>query len=465
MADDIRAQAKIFYNALDGTKPIAFKGIEQILKPASEVGSLGKAYAAEALYVRDIHGKNSGDPVQELADQVDFTEGAGAYLFTGNRGTGKTTELLRLSQQLQDKGCTVFYADMSEYLNLTASVEISDFLITIFGALSEKVSDRYHSTPGDRGFFDRMSDFLSQEVKLEGLSLAVDGVELKAALLQDPTFKQQLQKGTRGHVARLVKEAQKFALEVATFVRERENDENRKIVFIVDSVERLRGVGDTKDVNEVFKSAETIFSSHADKLKFSGINVVYTVPPYLSALAGGLGAYYSGGRIYTLPSVHIYDACPPDNAEPQPSDTGVNAMLEVLTRRYPQWQTFLREEDVRRLACSSGGDLRDFFRMLQQCVIKSLHPQHLPLPESVIKSAEDAVRNDMLPLAQDDREKLRQISRYHKPELESLDKLPDFARLLQGKYVLNYRNGQDWYDIHPLLRDEVRAIGSATPTA
>ncbi|WP_054691859.1 hypothetical protein [Desulfosarcina cetonica] len=60
----------------------------------------------------------------------------------------------------------------------------------------------------------------------------------------------------------------------------------------------MHGVGDSKDVNEVFKSAETLFASHAEKLRFTGLNTVYTVPTYLPALAGGLGAYYAGGRIY-----------------------------------------------------------------------------------------------------------------------------------------------------------------------
>ena len=39
--------------------------------------------------------------MQELAEQIDLSDSAGAYLFTGNRGTGKTTELLRLATILR----------------------------------------------------------------------------------------------------------------------------------------------------------------------------------------------------------------------------------------------------------------------------------------------------------------------------------------------------------------------------
>ena len=104
---NIRDRAKQFYNQLDFDKPIGFGKVE-----------LFKGSLSEEYYVRSIHGLGDRDPVQELADQIDFADSAGAYLFTGNRGTGKTTELLRLGRLLQTCGCEVFYADMTDYLNM-----------------------------------------------------------------------------------------------------------------------------------------------------------------------------------------------------------------------------------------------------------------------------------------------------------------------------------------------------------
>ena len=89
----------------------------------------------------------------------------------------------------------------------------------------------------------------------------------------------------------------------------------------------------------------------------------------------------------------------------------------------------------------------------------------MPVPDALITDAEDAVRNDMLPIANDDRDWLRRIIQSHKPELPSLDALPDFARLQEGKYLLHYRNGEDWYDVHPLLRAEVTSGGNDHPGA
>jgi hypothetical protein len=82
---ELRARARVLYNALNFDKPVNF-GLDELI-----------AGLDADKYVENLHGEPLKDPVQELADQIDLSDSAGAYLFTGNRGTGKTTELLRLA--------------------------------------------------------------------------------------------------------------------------------------------------------------------------------------------------------------------------------------------------------------------------------------------------------------------------------------------------------------------------------
>lgn len=441
-AAKLRPVVKKCVNALDATRPIVF-GNDKLIERGED----------ESLYVPCLHGGGK-DLMRILADRIDFDEGGGTYLFSGNRGTGKTTELMRLAQSLRELNCEVFYVDMAEYLNLTVSVEITDFLISVLGGFSEKIEERFGADPARTGFFERIWNFLSSEVKVEGLELEGGHGDIKAklkmSLQQNPLFKQKLQEGTRDHVARLVQEAREFVHGAIDQIRSK-TASDRKVVLLLDSVERLRGVGDKKDVGEVFKSAETLFSGHADKLRFPPLYLVCTIPPYLSALAGNLAALYSGGKIYMLPSVHVYECCPQDGNPPVQSEDGLAAMVEIVTRRFPEWHQFFTNEQLQRLAANSGGDLRDFFRMVGLSITEALYQKTLPLPDSVIASAESALRNDM-PLARDDKEWLEKVRKSHDRELESLDRLPDFARLTEGKYILNYRNGDDWFDVHPLLR-------------
>ncbi|WP_445371193.1 hypothetical protein ACH518_18795 [Methylomonas sp. HW2-6] len=445
----LRPKIKKCLNALDATKPVVFGD-----HPLIERG------VSQALYVEGLHGSERA-LVQVLADRIDFDEGGGTYLFSGNRGTGKTTELMRLAEMLRGSGCEVFYVDMAEYLNLTMAVEITDFLISMLGGLSEKVEQRFGDDPARIGFFERVWNFLQSEVKTDELGLEAGGdvkASLKMSLRENPTFKQKLQESTRGHVAKLMQESRQFVESTVDYIRQQSGDPAKKVVLLLDSVERLRGVGDSEDVGKVFKSVETIFSGHADKLRLPPLYLVCTVPPYLTALAGNLAALYSGGRIYMLPSVHVYENRPEDGEAPKPSAIGLNAMVEVVGRRFPEWSQFFTGEQLLRLAANSGGDLRDFFRMVGLSITEALYQTSLPLPDSVLNAAESALRNDM-PLADDDRQKLSRVLNTHERPLESLDKLPDFARLIEGKYLLNYRNGVDWYDVHPLLRDSVARGG------
>lgn len=351
---DLRSQAKAFYNCLDVSKPVNF-GVTDLLERGVD----------EKFYVTQLHGRDHEDPVQELADQIDFSDSAGTYLFTGNRGTGKTTELLRLAKILRrdEYNCEVFYVDIAEYLYLYLSdpIEVSDFPIAVMGGLSEKFRERFKEDPGREGYLERVFKFLRTEVQLTELKASMGAADFKLAFQENPTFKQELQRKTRGFVEKLVQQARQFALELKKQIALLKSDEQRKVVLIVDSFERVGG--NYSNEKDVFASVATLFSAQADKLRFQGISIVYTVPPYVSGLWGGIGAHYDSGRIYALPSVHIYKCCPEAGVRPEPYADGIGKMTAIVRKRYSGWEKFFTSSQLDRLAQNSGGDLRDYFRL------------------------------------------------------------------------------------------------------
>ena len=66
------------------------------------------------------------------------------------------------------------------------------------------------------------------------------------------------------------------------------------------------------------------------------------------------------------------------------------------------------------------------------------------------------MRSEFLPIANDDAQWLAGVARTHQAELQSLDRLPALARIFDTHLVLCYRNGDDWYDVHPLVAEQVR---------
>ena len=431
LSQSTRDQLKTLYNAL----------MDRVLEPGDPV------------YVAQVNHSGIADAIEEIATEIDWQDGGGVCLFTGQRGTGKSTELKRLKLRLEDLGAVVFYVDLSEFMLLTKEVEISDFLVSVAGAMSEQLQARYGGSPGDNSYWNRLTAFLQTKVEFKELGLKLPGFDIKAALKSDPDFKARVQQAARGHVAQLVKDAHGFLGESVNYVRQQEGDANRKVVLLIDSVERIRGVG--SDAMAVYESVRNLFFGHAEHLRVPLLHVVYTIPPYLSVLASGAGTLMGGAVARRLVSTHIFKDRSRDADE-----EGLKVLRLVIATRYPTWAKLFAPAAIDKLAMSSGGDLREFFRLIRLCLPAVRDDAQLPLTVDAVKPAENAARNEMLPIPADHLTWLKRITLSHDTCLDKDADLPTLAHFLDNRLVLNYRNGSDWYDVHPLLREVVDSHGS-----
>ena len=335
--------------------------------------------------------------------------------------------------------------------------EIGDFVISLMGALSDEVETLYQTAPAARSYWERAADFLQTEVSVKEFSAQGLKLELKG----NPTFKERIQAASRNNLSALVRDARNFVLEVNELVQAREG-RDQKIVLIADSVERLRGVN-ADGAKKVFDSAVALFSGNPDNLKFPPLHVVYSVPPYLSALTANLSALYSSQMVF-LASAHVFEAPAAGNSR-RPSSRGLDALRRMVSQRYADWAEVLSAAQIDRLALATGGDIRDFFRLIAACLVKARNPKlSLPVSDQVLVDVENAMRREMLPIPDEDKDWLKEIATSHQAELKSMDRLSTLGRYFDTRLVLNYRNGSDWYDVHPLLWDVIDAHDSHPDT-
>lgn len=408
----------------------------------------------DEVYVAEIngHGASGISAIQEIANEIDFQEGGGVCLFTGQRGTGKSTELRHLQANLGDIEVVAFYADMSDYILLTKPIEISDFLISLAGAFSDRMEEdpRFGKSPAHRSYWERFGDFLSSTVEFKEAGIQLGSVvDIKAALKNDPTFKERVQLAARGHVARIVQDAHRFFADAVAQMRVLSMKPDLKVAYIVDSVERIRGVGD--EAMSVFESVRNLFFAHAEHLRIPLVHMVYTVPPYLSVLASGAGALMGGAAVRRLVSTHVFL-----DRSREVDKQGLALLKKVVARRYPDCPKMFEDTALDQLAISSGGDLRELFRLVRQCLTAVQDDEQLPLSAAAIAHVEKSARAEMLPIPLDQLSWLKQIADSHEAHLQSNDDLPLLAHFLDNRLVMNYRNGSDWYDVHPLLRELVQ---------
>jgi len=391
------------------------------------------------------------DPIAELKATIDFSESESLSLVSGQRGTGKSTELLRLKDLLEKSGCIVLLSDIRDYLSLTEPVEISDFLISALSSLADLAKRDHNLDTIHEHYITRMARFLHRDVKFEPLAITAKtgdfGATLKASLSTDASFKQKLQEATKGHIGQLVEDAQAFVVELVQALRG--NNPNQKIVFIVDSLEQLRGTASNTEA--VYDSVVRLFNTYGHHLRLPQLHVVITVPPYLIPSSPNIARYLGGNPITTLPSIHVKH---PDGTR---DEHGLQTLQAILKRRGADVSTVFPDALIETLAQASGGDLRDFFRLTRHTLIKAStkSPIQIPVAANLIEQSLDGLRQEMLPIANDDVQWLAKITQNKGAELPSMENLPKLARFFDGNLVINYKNGKDWYDVHPLIRDYI----------
>ncbi len=395
----------------------------------------------ERLYVKELHvPANSPDPVARLAIQIQRAEGSHVWLFTGNIGSGKSTELRRLRHELIEKECVVFLADAADYINLNQKIEISDFLISVTAALAEQAGTYLGDKQIESSHWERFNAFL-KDTQIDFKEISPGG-QFKAAMRQDPTVKKQLQDHLRGHITQLSENLEDFRATIIDKIRAKKGPDV-KIVLLFDSLERLRGSGDAGD--EVFSSVKALFTQYSDLMRLADIQVVYSVAPYLIKLAPQLGGLFGVGTLCHLTTAHVFKQC----SRELDVDHGVPVIRNIIARRYPEWEKWLPPNTLDEIIEASGGDLRDLFRLLS---IVLLELEFSGDESTVLPYALEQVRRDMTWITGPQQARLRYIAEHKQPRLDDDADRDALVHDLETKRVLMYRNGKDWYDVHPLLR-------------
>ncbi len=399
------------------------------------------------------------DPVEQLATGIEWSDLESTHLFSGFRGTGKSTELRRLRARLEATGrYKVVLCDMVETLNLATPIDIADFLIGVAGAFSDALAedpDLLGHEPGGESYWARVVRLLERtdvDVGVQaGGGVGIASATLKANIRQDPTFRERLRERMDGHLGALVADVHAYVKSCVHALQTRHGAEVQ-VVLLLDSIEQIRGTS-MSNAESVYASVEALFSNHADSLRFHEIHVVYTVPPWLKIRSPGIAGEYGG--MHLLPCVRVEDR------EGRPFQPALDALERVVAAR-GDWARLLGDRArLDRLILASGGYLRDLFRLLQS-VLRQARGMALPVSDATLDSAIHEVRNSYLPLARTDALWLAGIMGSHTTELAihraggHENDLYNLSRFFDTHMVLCYRNGEEWYDVHPLLRDEVR---------
>jgi hypothetical protein len=391
------------------------------------------------------------DPVAALADTIELTPGSSTQLLSGYRGAGKTTELLRLKRKLEEMGFVALLIDVEDYLDTSQPVDISEFLIALAGALDdEAVATTSNANWANLHWWDRMADFLGR-IKPTGIDFEfpTTGVALKTELKSSSEFTVRLREAMATSLASLNRQVQEFVDDVVKVLLA---DGGKGVVLLVDSIEHFRGTNTTD--GHVQETIERLFGLNAERLQYRNLHIVYTVPPYLKVRLGNLAAlYYPGAGLQVIPALKVRD----ERGEPNPAV--LDALKLVLGKR-GDWEAVLGSDAVLadRICLMSGGHLRDLLRIMREVLRRARRADGLPVEATLVDQSIAQLAREMLPIAETDAQWLWRIHQDHDSPLADFSDLTGLSRFLDNHLVLCYRNGREWYDVHPLILNDIQAI-------
>lgn len=399
--------------------------------------------------------RGSGDLscIDELAQTIRLLEPTGAtcQLFTGFSGSGKTTELRRLKARFEADKLTpthVVFVNFEEYLDLYTPISITDVLRILAFALDREATAEEAIKAGkdpdkiEVGYLRRFFDFVARlDPTLKGIGFNAYAANLMFEIKDNPNFRQKVEEALKLRFQAFAKEATEVMSDA--IVRLRAATHAQRVIVVADGLEKLTYMRD-EDREKVESAAETLFVAHAAWLRLPA-HVIYTFPFWLRFSAPTLGAlYHREPRI--LPMVKIADKTG------APYAGGIAKLARLVARRIPLARVFgsAVEETLHPIIEASGGYPRELLRMIRDLLSSTAS---LPVTASscqriIAQLGQVYSRVIRTP----DIDLLVEVARTHTLPKGDNARLAAFSRLFARQLVLAYLNGEEWYDLHPLVR-------------
>jgi hypothetical protein len=378
-------------------------------------------------------------------------------LFTGFPGTGKTTELRRLGAQLtsaRDLPTFAVYIDFEEYLDRYTPASITDVLRIVAYALDRAATIAEGKDPDtEPGYARRFFDFLKQtDVTLHRLDVHLAGAVVMLEMKNNPTFRQKVEEVLSARFQQFASEATQTMADSVVRLRKAKETHAERVVVIADGLEKFTPLRE-EDRDTMEASVESLFVQHARLLRLP-CHVIYTFPLWLRFRVAELGSLYDSQPL-VLPMVKITER---SGASYWP---GVNKLSEVVRRRIDVARVFGDDGLLTELVQSSGGYPRDLLRVTREVLVRG---DEFPVkPATVSRVIEDLAREYAVIVRGTHVPMLKEVAGTHALPQADAGEVAAFGRLLEKWLVLAYRDEEEWYDLHPLVRRAPLVAEELTP--
>ena len=413
--------------------------------PTQPLGSTDDRYISFESY--GVRGSGHKEIIQVVKTSLDAQEpkGASHQLFTGYPGSGKTTELLRLKDVLNqdlETPTVALLIDGEDYYNSYSELQVTDVLRVLAYVLDREATKAEGRDPdAEPGYLRRFWDFLQTDVQFEKLGFKFSGIEIMAELRNNLTFRKLADEAMTARFQAFADQARCSIEESVGRLRAARLRD--RVVVIFDSLEKFRPLNED-DSDRLERSLERVFLEHAGWLKVP-CHVIYTFPLLLRYRTTGLGTVY-GSEPVVFPMVKIHDEL---GGVWQP---GLDALAQLMKKREGPASVFGPQGDGlrTRIAEASGGYPRDVIRLCRNLI---QNEDTFPAADTAVDRVIAQLESEYANVFRDTYlETFVYVAHHHQLPQANESTVRLAGDLIRRFIILSYRNGREWYDLHPLIR-------------
>lgn len=406
--------------------------------------------AGDPTYVdcQDVRG--DADIIEELGNRIRLAGQNTYQVYSGHRGAGKSTELLKLKKYLENRQFYVVYFAADEEDIDSEDAQYTDILLACTRRLLKDLGTIASPRPLLNWLKERwqeLQDLAQTEMKFEDMDVELQlsqFAKLTANLRAVPQLRQQIREKVNPHTVTLIRVLNDFLADA----KKRLPNGYTQLAVIVDNLDRMVLVKEGDRTNY-----EEVFLDRSEQLKALDCHLIYTVPISMvySTRATDLRDIY--GDCLILPMIMVRT---PSGEIYQP---GLKKLREVIGKRVRQHapelsletQIFDSSNTLNQLCLMSGGHVRNLLLLTQDAISRT---EELPITQKAVRRA--------ITQARDTYRRTVENSQWSLLAEVSLTKRiindDQYRSLMYNRCLLEYRyldeDGeiQRWYDIHPLIQ-------------
>jgi hypothetical protein len=406
--------------------------------------------AGDPKYVdcQDVRG--DADIEQELGNRMRLANTNTCQLYSGHRGAGKSTELLRLKKYLENRQFYVVYFAADEEDIDSEDAQYTDILLACTRRLLKDLKEIASPRPilnWLKSRWEDLKDLAQTPIEFESLEVETQLAQfakLTANLRAVPELRQKIRQKVDPYTVTLIQVLNEFLVDAKQHLPNGYN----KLAVIVDNLDRMVLVKDGERTNY-----EEVFLDRSEQLQALDCHLIYTVPISMvySTRATDLRDIYGDPQI--LPMIMV------NTLKGEVYQPGLKKVKEVINKRVRQIapelslekEIFDSPETLDRLCLMSGGHVRNLLLLTQDAIGRT---EELPISEKAVRRAITQARDTYRRAVENHQWcLLAEVSCSKRIINDDLYRSLMYNRcLLEYRYLDDDGEMQRWYDIHPLIQ-------------